>query len=71
MNKEEYVNAKIMVVKDIHSGTKITISGNFIILHDTLSHCQFTLKNGEIVSGASSYTITLPLALPVFVSFIS
>lgn len=45
------VNAKIMVVKDIHSGTKITISGNFIILHDTLSHCQFTLKNGEIVSG--------------------
>ena len=47
---EENENAKIRVIKDIHSGTKVSISGSFIILHDTYSHCMYMKKKGEIVS---------------------
>lgn len=46
----ENENAKIRVVKDIHQGTKVTVSGETIILNDKFSHCQYTKKNGEVVS---------------------
>jgi uncharacterized protein (DUF342 family) len=44
----ENENARIRVVKDIHQGTKITVSSETTILNDTFSHCQYTKKNGEI-----------------------
>lgn len=46
----ENEEAKVKVIKDIHQGTKISISGEFIILNDTFSHCQYTKRDGEIVS---------------------
>lgn len=46
----ENVDAKIRVVKDIHQGTKITISGDIMILNDKYTHCQYSKRDGEIVS---------------------
>ncbi len=48
MKENEF--AKIRVTKDIFAGTKITISGESLILKDTRSHCVYSKKDGEIVS---------------------
>lgn len=46
----ENENAKIRVIKDIYQGTKVVVSGEFIILNDKFSHCQYAKKNGAVVS---------------------
>lgn len=51
MELENNTNAKIKVYGDILAGTKIVISGDFIIVNDSLSHCQYIKSKGEIKAG--------------------
>lgn len=46
----ENENARIKVLKDIHQGTRVTVSGELLILKDKYSHCQYMKKDGEVVS---------------------
>ncbi len=40
--------AKIVVERDIFSGAKVSISGDYILIHDSVSHCKYMKKQGEI-----------------------
>ena len=46
----ENVNAKIQVIGDVYSGTKVSISGDYIFIHDNQSHVRFKKQKGEIIS---------------------
>lgn len=41
-------HAKIQINGDVHSGTKIVIAGDYILIHDDLAHVRFMKQKGEI-----------------------
>lgn len=41
-------NAKIQTRSDVYSGTKVVIAGDFILVHDDLTHVRFKKERGEI-----------------------
>lgn len=45
---KENASAKIKVIGDIHPGVKVVISGDFILVHNANTHCQYKKENGEI-----------------------
>lgn len=45
---EENRSAKIIVNRDVFPGAKIVISGDYILVHDAISHCQYNKSQGEI-----------------------
>ena len=46
----ENTNAKITARNTIYQGCKVTISGDYILIHDSLAHCSFKKVNNEIKS---------------------
>ncbi len=45
---EENKGAKIQITREIYPGAKVIISGDYILIHQVLSHCQFRKDRGEI-----------------------
>ncbi len=45
---EENKNARIRVIKSINQGVKVTIAGDFIMIHSEVSHCQYRKDRAEI-----------------------
>lgn len=43
-------NAKINIVKTIYQGCKVTVSGDYILIHEEYAHCSFKKDNAEIKS---------------------
>ncbi|MBQ1192902.1 MAG: DUF342 domain-containing protein [Lachnospiraceae bacterium] len=41
-------NARINVIKTIHQGCKVTISGDYILIHESVPHCQYRKIKAEI-----------------------
>ena len=41
-------NVKIQAISDVYAGTKVVIAGDFILIHDDLSHVRFKKERGEI-----------------------
>lgn len=41
-------NAKIQAISDVYAGTKVSIAGDFILIHDDLAHVRFMKQKGEI-----------------------
>lgn len=41
-------NAKINVIKNIYQGTKVSISGDYILIHSSVSHCTYKKEKSEI-----------------------
>jgi uncharacterized protein (DUF342 family) len=46
----ENTNAKISARNTMYQGCKITISGDYILVHDSVSHCSYKKVNNEIKS---------------------
>lgn len=44
----EDVNARIRAIKAIHAGTRITIAGDYIIVHSDVIHSEYRRVKGEI-----------------------
>lgn len=44
----ENVNAKIVALHNIYQGTKVTISGDYILIHDSVARCQYKKVRAEI-----------------------
>lgn len=49
----ENINAKIQAVSDVYAGVKVSIAGEFILIHENQSHIRFKKQKGEITG--SSY----------------
>ena len=49
----ENLNAKIQAVSDVYAGVKVSIAGEFILIHEYQSHIRFKKQKGEITG--SSY----------------
>lgn len=41
-------NAKINVIKNIYQGTKVSISGDYILIHSSVAHCTYKKEKSEI-----------------------
>ena len=44
----ENKDARINVVKTIYQGCKVTISGDYILVHESLSRCSYRKEKSEI-----------------------
>jgi len=45
---ESNAYAKISITRDIFAGAKVVISGDYILIHDSISHCKYMKQHGEI-----------------------
>lgn len=45
---EENVNARIRAIKSIHPGTRVTVAGDYILVHNEVIHSEFVKRRGEI-----------------------
>lgn len=45
---DENKNAKINIVKTIYQGCKVTISGDYILIHESLARCSYKKEKSEI-----------------------
>jgi uncharacterized protein (DUF342 family) len=41
-------NARINIIKTIYQGCKVTISGDYILIHESLARCSYRKENSEI-----------------------
>ena len=45
---EGNAHAKIQAISDVFAGTKVSIAGDFILIHEDLAHVRFMKQKGEI-----------------------